>query len=67
MSPLSNYQILVMDYSMGRAFIISIQKPVEDDFEEHVDAKLAQMGFRIKDCSWMEFTDCDIEDLTNEI
>lgn len=63
---LSNYQVLVMDYQSGRAFTISIIKNVEDDFEEHIDAKLTKMGFRLKDCDWMEFTNQEVEDLTNE-
>jgi hypothetical protein len=66
MPKLSTYTLLVMDYSTGRAFTMNVTKPVEDDFEEHVDEKLTQMGFRMKDCDWMEFTDKEVEDLTNE-
>ncbi len=62
--PMSTYTIIVLDYSMGRAFTTTVEKPVEDDFEEYVDARLTELGFRMKDCSWMEFTDKDVEEIT---
>lgn len=50
----SVYDIIVLDYSTGRAFTTTIEKPTEDDFEEYVDAKLESLGIRLEDCSWME-------------
>lgn len=55
MSPLSTYTIIVIDYSTGRCFTTTISKPVEDDFEEYVYNKLEALGFRMKECEWMEF------------
>jgi len=60
---MSTYDILVMDYSSGRAFITTVDKPVEDDFEEYVDAKLTSLDIRMKDCEWMDFTGQEIETL----
>lgn len=51
----SEYTIIVMDYSTSRVFTTTIKKLVEDDFEEHVSDKLEALGFRMKDCYWMEF------------
>jgi len=51
----SEYTIIVMDSSTGRVFTTTIQKPENDDFDEHVDNKLEALGFRMKDCDWMEF------------
>ena len=59
----SIYTILVMDYPMGRAFTTTITKPVEDDFEEYVFIKLEKLGFRMKDCDWMDFTDKEVEEI----
>ena len=51
-----------MDSSTGRVFTTTIQKPENDDFDEHVDNKLEALGFRMKDCDWMEF-DGEVEEL----
>jgi len=58
----SEYTIIVMDYSTSRVFTTTIKKLVEDDFEEHVFDKLEALGFRMKDCDWMEF-DGEVEHL----
>ena len=52
---MENYTLIVMDSSMGRVFTTTIQKPKDDDFEEYVYDKLEALGFRFKDCLWMEF------------
>jgi len=59
---MNEYTILVMDQSMGRAFTTTITKPDTADFEKNLFDKLETMGFRLKDCDWMEFDD-EIEHL----
>ena len=52
---MKTYTIIVMDSSIGRVFTTTVEKPEEDEFEEHVYDKLEALGFRMKDCDWMEF------------